>query len=180
MYKITKVILFSIITVLSIFVVTTSTAGADNVDEVGSRIMVAEPKAKPFYANKNGTKYWPCDGYINKKLIPAIHVQLSSMSKHYGVATPEINPCYYSIGSLNIGGGSSIPTFIVHMYTSERSMKDCVYKDFCSDSRDVYFMIKDKALHLQFMIVNLEKKLTEIMCMSLAGKIVNIRGHCNK
>ena len=179
MYKITKVILFSIITVLSIFVVTTSTAGADNVDEVGPRIMVAEPKAKPFYVNKNGTKYWPCDGYINKKLIPAIHVQLSSMSKNYGVATPEINPCYYSIGSLNMLG-SSITNFIVHMYTSERSMQDCVYKDFCSDSRDMYFMIKDKTLHLQFMIVNLEKKLTEFMCTNLAGKAVNIRGRCNK
>ena len=66
------------------------------------------------------------------------------------------------------------------MYTIERSMQDCVYKDFCSDSRDMYFMIKDKALHLQFMIVNLEKKLTEFMCMNLAGKIVNIRWHGNK
>ena len=139
-----------------LFLFSGSSMGADNVDEVGPRIMVAEPKAKPFYVNKNGTKYWPCNGYINKKLIPIIHAQLSSMSKNYGVATPEINPCYYSIGSLNIGGGSSIPTFIVHMYTSERSMQDCVYKDFCSDSRDVYFMIKDKALHLQFMIVNAE------------------------
>ena len=156
-----------------------SSMAVDKVDEVGPRIMVAEPKAKPLYVNKNGTKYWPCDGYINKKLIPIIHTQLSSMSKNYGVAIPKINPCYYSIGSLNMLGGS-ITNFVAHMYISERNMKDCVYKDFCSDSRDMYFMIKDKELHLQFMIVNLEKKLTEFMCMNLAGKIVNIRGHCNK
>jgi hypothetical protein len=66
------------------------------------------------------------------------------------------------------------------MYTSEQSMKDCVYKDFCSDTRDMYFMIKDKKLHLQFMITSLEKELTEFMCMNLAGEFVNMKGHCNK
>ena len=91
--------IFYLLIFLFLFLFSGSSMAVDKVDEVGPRIMIAEPKAKPLYVNKNGTKYWPCDGYINKKLIPIIHTQLSSMSKNYGVAIPEINPCYYSIGS---------------------------------------------------------------------------------
>ena len=42
-------------------------------NEVGNKIFVVSPIAKPIYTTKSGTKIYPCDGYINKKLIPIIY-----------------------------------------------------------------------------------------------------------
>src|SRR5210317_1845521 len=39
-------------------------------NEVGNKIFVVNPIAKPIYTSKSGTKFYPCDGYVNKKLIP--------------------------------------------------------------------------------------------------------------
>ena len=45
-------------------------------DEVGNKMFVVKPIAKPIYTTKSGTKIFPCNGFINKKLIPIIYNEL--------------------------------------------------------------------------------------------------------
>ena len=50
-------------------------------DEVGNKMFVVKPVAKPIYTTKSGTKIYPCNGFINKRLIPIIYNELVMISK---------------------------------------------------------------------------------------------------
>jgi hypothetical protein len=148
-----------------------------NANEVGNNIFVAKPIAQPIYVTKLGSKYYPCTGFINKKLIPIIYNELKALSNNYKVLPPSADYCLYKIGKLNLGS-TILTTYNVEMYVNKASMMSCVYKDYCTDTRMMMFKLKNKKLHRQYMITNLNKKLTKFMCISHAGKIVNVRGSC--
>jgi hypothetical protein len=146
-------------------------------DEVGNNIFVAQPKAQPTYVSKSGTRYYPCTGFINKKLIPIVFAELKLISNKHNVLPPSGEYCLYKIGKLNFGS-TSLTTYSVEMYLNKASMRSCVFNDYCADTRMMMFKSKNKKLHRQYMIINVKRKLTKFMCVSHGGKIVSASGSC--
>jgi hypothetical protein len=146
-------------------------------NEVGDKLFVAEPQAKPIYVSKGGTRYWHCEGMIAPKLIEIIHSELSVISKEEGVPPPMNLPCHYKIGSLEFAG-NSIPFYSIDFYVSKESMVTCIEKDFCNNFRSMNFIVKNEKLHRQYMVTNIEKKLTRMACIDMKGKVVSGKAGC--
>ena len=146
-------------------------------DEVGNNIFVAQPKAKPTYVSKSGTRYYPCSGFINKDLIPIVFNELKFISNTHNVSPPSGEHCFYIIGELNLGS-TSITTYSVNMYINKESMTSCILGNYCEDIRTMMFKVKNEKLHRQYMITNLKRKLTKTMCVSHEGKMVSASGYC--
>ena len=146
-------------------------------NEVGDKLFVAEPKATPIHVTNSGTKYWHCEGLIAPKLIEIIHSELSVISKEEGVPLPMTSPCHYKIGSLEFAG-NSIPFYSIDFYVSKESMMSCINKDFCNNFRSMNFMLKDEKLHRQYMVTNIDKKLTRMACVDMKGKVVSSKTGC--
>lgn len=146
-------------------------------DEVGSKMFVVKPIAKPIYTTKKGTKIYPCSGFINKKLIPIIYNELVMISKANKISPPDGKICHYKIGNLNIGK-TSLTTYSVDMYVNKSSMMSCITKNYCDNFRSMNFKAKNKKLHRQYMVTNANKKLMKMVCISNSGKVVNAKGGC--
>ena len=146
-------------------------------DEVGSKMFVVKPIAKPIYTTKRGTKIYPCSGFINKKLIPIIYNELVMISKANKIPPPDGKICHYKIGNLNIGN-KSLTTYSVDMYVNKSSMMSCITKNYCDNFRSMNFKAKNKKLHRQYMVTNVNKKLMKMVCISNSGKVVNAKGGC--
>ena len=153
-----------------------STINVSVADEVGNNIFVTQPKAKPAYV-KGDLRYYPCSGFINKKLIPIVFSELKMISNKHNVLPPSGEYCFYKIGKLNFGS-TSLTTYSVEMYLNKASLMSCVFKDYCADTRMMMFKLKNKKLHRQYMIINVKRKLTKFMCISHGGKIVSASGSC--
>ncbi len=146
-------------------------------NEVGDKVFVAAPKAPPIYTSKGGTKYWPCNGFINAKLINIVYQDLKAISIAEGIPAPSNAICHYKIGHVTLMG-NSMTVYSVDFYTSKASMETCVVKNYCSDFRTMTFKIKDKKLHRQYMVTNLNKKLTRFQCVDMTGRIASERNGC--
>ena len=146
-------------------------------NEVGNKIFVVSPIAKPIYTTKSGTKIYPCDGYINKKLIPIIYNELKMLSNANKILPPDGKICHYKIGTLKFGN-RSITTYSVDMYVSKSSMTTCVFNNYCTDFRSMFFKAKNNKLHRSYMVTNVGRKLTRMMCISHSGKIVSATKGC--
>jgi hypothetical protein len=146
-------------------------------NEVGDKIFVATPKAAPIYTSKGGTKYWPCNGFINAKLINIIYEDLKAISLEEGVPIPSDAICHYTIGDVNLMG-NSVTVYTVNYYTSKANMETCVLRDYCSDFRSMTFKIKNKKLHRQYFVTNINKKLTRFQCVEMTGTIASERNGC--
>lgn len=146
-------------------------------NEVGDKIFVAAPKAPPIYTSKGGTKYWPCNGFISPKLITIIYEDLKAISIAEGIPTPSDAICHYQIGTVQMMG-NSITAYTVAFYTNKANMEACVLNDYCSDFRNMMFKIKNEKLHRQYLVTNLNKKLTRMQCVEMSGNIANERGGC--
>lgn len=146
-------------------------------NEVGDRIFVATPKAPPIYTSKSGTKYWPCNGFINPKLINIIYEDLKAISIAEGVPAPSDTICHYQIGTVNMMG-NSITVYSVDFYTNKANMETCILKDYCTDFRNMTFKLKNEKLHRQYMVTNLNKKLNRMQCVEMTGRTANERGGC--
>ena len=146
-------------------------------DEVGNKLFVVSPKSKPIMTTKSGTKIYPCNGYINKKLIRIIYNELKAISNANKILPPDGKICHYKIGNLK-WGTKSIKTYNVDMYVSKSSMLSCVVKNYCSDFRSMFFKAKNKKLHRSYMVTNAPKKLTKMVCISNSGKIVSATKGC--
>lgn len=145
--------------------------------EVGDNIFVTTPKAPPIYTSKGGTKYWPCNGFINAKLINIIYQDLKAISIEEGIPAPSDAICHYTIGNVNLMG-NSVTVYTVNYYTSKANMETCVLRDYCSDFRSMTFKIKNKKLHRQYFVTNLNKKLTRWQCVEMTGNIASERNGC--
>lgn len=146
-------------------------------NEVGNKLIVTEPIARPIYTSKSGTRYWHCDGLVNPKLIGIIYADLSALAQEEGITPPSDSICHYKISTMNLMG-NTITMYGVDFYTNKASMETCVLRDYCNDFRSVNFKIKDKKLHRQYMLTNANRKLTRMQCVDMAGNIVNARGGC--
>ena len=145
--------------------------------EVGEKIFVAAPKAAPIYTSKSGTKYWPCNGFINPKLIHIIYEDLKAISIAEGIPAPSDAICHYQIGTVNMMG-NSMTVYSVDFYTNKANMETCILRDYCSDFRNMTFKLKNEKLHRQYMVTNLNKKLNRMQCVEMTGRIANERGGC--
>ena len=146
-------------------------------NEVGNKIFVVNPIAKPIYTSKSGTKFYPCDGYVNKKLIPIIYNELKMIANANKISPPDGKICHYKIGTFKFGA-RSITTYSVDMYVNKSSMTSCVFNNYCTDFRTMYFKAKDKELHRSYMVTNVGRKLTKMMCISHSGKVVSATKGC--
>ena len=146
-------------------------------NEVGDKIFVASPKAPPIYTSKDGTKYWPCNGFISPKLITIIYEDLKAISIAEGVPAPSDAICHYQIGTVKMMG-NSITTYSVDFYINKANMETCILRDHCTDFRNMMFKLKNDKLHRQYMVTNLNKKLTRMQCVEMSGRTANERGGC--
>jgi hypothetical protein len=146
-------------------------------NEVGDRIFVATPKAPPIYTSKDGTKYWPCNGFVSPKLITIIYEDLKAISIAEGVPPPSDAICHYQIGTVKMMG-NSITTYSVDFYTNKANMETCILRDHCTDFRNMMFKLKNDKLHRQYMVTNLNKKLNRMQCVEMTGNVANERGGC--
>jgi hypothetical protein len=108
-----KSVLFIKLTLL--FIILSLNASAN---EVGNKIFVVNPIAKPIYTTKSGTKIYPCDGYVNKKLIPIIYNELKMLANANKISPPDGKICHYKIGNLNLGLDLSQHIVLICILTS--------------------------------------------------------------
>ena len=146
-------------------------------DEVGDRLFVTEPQSRPVLMTKGGSRVWDCKGMVAERLIGIVHSELSLIAQDEGVPRPLPQPCHYKIGTLNLMG-NTITMYSIEYYVSAASMDSCLYRDRCTDFRTMTFMVKDGKLHRQYMITNLEKRLTRMACVDMKGQVVNGKGGC--
>lgn len=146
-------------------------------DEVGDKMFVVEPKARPVHVSESGKRYWRCEGLVAQRLIGILHSELSVIAREEGVPAPMELPCLYSIGVLRLAG-QAIPMYSVDFYVSKASMESCLVRDFCTDFRSMNFMVKDGKLHRQYMVTNFDKRLTRMACVSMQGQVVKAKGGC--
>lgn len=145
--------------------------------EVGDRLFVTAPKAKPIYVSKSGTRYWACQGMLAPNLIDVIYQDLVQISQSEGIAPPSNAICHYKIGTFT-AAGNSITTYSVDFYISKASMETCVLNDYCSDFRGMTFKIKSETLHRQYFVTNVTKKINRMTCLEMSGKVVSAKGGC--
>jgi hypothetical protein len=146
-------------------------------NEVGNRMFVTTPKAPPIYTSKGGTKYWPCNGFVNPKLIGIIYDDLKAISAEERIPAPSDAICHYKISTMQLMG-NSITLYSVDFYTNKANMETCVIRDYCTDFRSMSFKIKDEKLHRQYMVTNVGKKLTRMQCVDMTGRIVAKANGC--
>ncbi|MEO0314118.1 MAG: hypothetical protein RI928_574 [Pseudomonadota bacterium] len=146
-------------------------------DEVGSSTFVVEPKADPLFTSEGGSRYWPCAGMVNAKLIKIIFSEMTTLSRSEKISLPSEPLCLYSIGSFSFGG-QTVPIFQVNYYVNQASMEQCLYKDSCMDFRTMMFKISDGKLHRQYMVTSAQKKLTRMVCVEMSGKLVSATAGC--
>jgi hypothetical protein len=146
-------------------------------NEVGNRMFVTAPKAPPIHTTKSGTKYWPCNGFVNPKLIDIIFEDLKAISAEERIPAPSNAICHYKISNMQLMG-NNITMYSVDFYTGKANMETCVIRDYCTDFRSMTFKIKNEKLHRQYMVTNLNKKLTRMQCVDMKGQIVGARNGC--
>ena len=93
------------------------------------------------------------------------------------ILPPDGKICHYKIGTLKFGN-RSITTYSVDMYVSKSSMTTCVFNNYCTDFRSMFFKAKNNKLHRSYMVTNVGRKLTRMMCISHSGKIVSATKGC--
>ena len=167
------VLIFSLALLASLFL-----PASANTDEVGEGLFVLEPARAPFHEKRSASslsQFWQCEGLVNASLISSFHQLLSSFSSNLGIQPPMQAPCHYTTGYLEIFG-SRVDTYGWRYYVSQQSMNDCVYRDHCTDFRSVNVMVKGGELKFQMMVTNLDRRLTEYMCMDTRGNLT--QGHC--
>ncbi|MEI7785523.1 MAG: hypothetical protein WCK08_14135 [Betaproteobacteria bacterium] len=145
--------------------------------EVGDRLFVAEPHARPLLTTQGGSRIWNCEGMVAQKLIDIVHSELMAIAQNEAIPKPMPQPCHYKIGTLKVMG-KSITMYSIDFYTSAASMEGCLVRDRCTDFRSMNFMLKDGKLHRQYMVTNLEKRLTRMVCVDMKGDVVNSKGGC--
>lgn len=146
-------------------------------NEVGKMTFVTEPKAEPVFTSAGNTRYWPCTGMVNAKLLKIVHAELTDISKSEGIAAPDESLCLYSIGELSLGG-QRIPLFQVNHYVNAASREQCLVQDSCSDFRVMTFKVSKEKLHRQYLLTNLSKRLTRFACIDMSGNVVSATGGC--
>lgn len=152
-------------------------AGSVTPDEVGDRVLVIEPRAKPIFVAKSGTRYWPCQGLVNSRLIASVHEDLKALSERHGVTAPQSAPCLYSIGTLTVPG-ASVDVYQMDFYVDRASMESCLVSDVCKDFRSMTFKPDGKNIRRTYMITSYQRRLTAMACSSLEGKVISSTQAC--
>jgi hypothetical protein len=116
--------------------------------------------------------YYSCAGAISDNLIPVGHSWLTSYSKMLEVPPPQDQNCVVSQG---LPGTLFAYSISVDYFISDANSR-CFYNDYCNDTRRMSFHVKDKAIFLNFMVINAAKSLTKQMCVGVGGKIINQTG----
>jgi hypothetical protein len=114
---------------------------------------------------------------ISPKLIDIIYNELVQFSNDEGIPSPSNDICHYKIGTFN-AMGNSITTFTVEFYINRTNMETCVIRDYCSDFRSMTFMLKNDVLHRQYLLTNINKKVTRFACVAMSGQVASLRGGC--
>jgi uncharacterized protein len=155
----------------------TGSAGGATTDEVGDRVLVIEPRAKPIFVARSGTRYWPCQGLVNSRLIASVHEDLKALSERHGVPAPQPAPCLYSIGTLTVPG-ASVEVYQMDFYVDRASMESCLVSDVCKDFRSMTFKPDGKNIRRTYMVTSYQRRLTAMACSSLEGKVISSTQAC--
>lgn len=146
-------------------------------NEVGNKNWVNEPKAPPIFVSKGGTRFWPCEGMVNPKLIQIAHDEMSQIANAEKLQPPDRNLCAWKRGKFNFAG-NSIDTYEIQFYVDRSSYNACTALDNCQETRLLTFKAVNGEPHRQYMLTSAPKRLTKMVCISMQGKIVNFNGGC--
>ena len=126
---------------------------------------------QPIHVSDNYA-YYNCAGVVSEQLIELAYEQLIDYSNSMEVAPPQNDQCVVSQGLPS----SFVPYMITLNYFVSPTNSMCFYKNYCLDSRDMGLFIKDGKLYFNYMIVNATKSMTEQMCVTPQGEIINLTG----
>lgn len=153
-------------------------ASGESSDEVGDRIIVSNPKARPVFTSPGGTRYWPCEGLVNANLIPSIYSDLKAISERHGVPVPQPSTCLYSIGKLKLAS-TSVDVYQVDFYVDRDSMQSCLVSDVCKDFRSMTFRPDgQQRINRTYMVTSYAKRLTAMACHTLDGSVISATQAC--
>jgi hypothetical protein len=155
-------------------------------DELGRAMFITAPKDKPMFdtnpTNSNGMRlrYWPCNGYVNRKLLDVIHAELVVLSNEEGIQSPEINSCLYTISSES--SPNSFIGYTVNMYASIATMDSCMRNPSRGcDTRSASFVLSKDGSEVmrQYYLVDTKKMISRAGCVSMKGQVIKAKDLCD-
>ena len=144
-------------------------------DEVGDRSFVLSPIRKPTAMGK-ATKYWKCDGLVNKKLIEIIYKSTLILSKNFNFKPiPDKNLCVYSISEWKDLG---IKIYSVQHFVNNSELQKCIDGQRCEYSRTASFLTKNKKPLIQYQLSNLTENKVKYICVDFKSHKVVKKDRC--
>jgi len=178
-YVYTKGMGFARVCILWVLVLQFQTVHAQS-DEVGNKVFVLEPVAAPIFITKAGSRIYPCNGFVNARLIPVVYDELVTMSRTNGLKRPSRSICHYNISSVSLAG-RVVPLYTVDFYVSENSMRNCLQGIRCNDFRSMTFKMKNGKLAFHYLVTGLNsanRTVTKQMCVTPEGRILSASSGC--
>lgn len=154
-------------------------------DELGSSLFVVAPKSKPLF-ERQGARYWQCDGLVQKDLLGTLRRILSKVSEREGMPGLAQDLCLYSVSSTVLAPGSApIVTRSVDFFSTRSSMDACFGpKNFCDNTRTVTFGVYGGELYFSYWLIYIpsrsavgEAKEVNI-CQKMGGEVVSWAKPC--
>jgi hypothetical protein len=157
-----------------------STSAPANINPTGSgrgelgpnSEVVFNPKTPPLYVSESGTRYWPCDGFVDKSIAEGTYVVLVRLSEAEGIAMPMKQLCRWSIAKVNFQGATAT-LYSVKYYISTASMERCV-AGHCTELREMTIHPKG----MQFWIMSQDKRVSRMACAYTTKNEFRERGGC--
>lgn len=146
---------------------------AGGAGEVGNRLLVTDPRAAPIFVSKSGTRYWPCRGMVNERVIEAIFNDLVVMAKNEQVRPPLKSLCLYSIGKF-----MGIDVFSVDHYVSQENLDTCLGRNHCTEFRSATFKVNQGQVFRTYMLTSLDRRLTRQACVKNDGTVISLNQAC--
>jgi hypothetical protein len=151
---------------------------SEETGEVGKLLLVEDPVASPLFVSNSGSKYWPCSGFVNKKVINIIYDELKQLSESYSVSPPLKDLCLYHISNTDFGFGP-VTMYQVEMFINQSSRDACLNDNYCDNVRNMTFKVINDTLNRQYLITNVDKRLTKMSCISMNGQVVSADSGCS-
>lgn len=145
-------------------------------NEVGDRVAVSAPKAKPIHVqvSEDGNsiyRSWPCDGFVNPRMIKIISHELVTLSKASNLTPPDPSLCLWRISDIKTLG---VKLFQVQMFVDRSSMESCIIKDKCIEVRSMY--LKGEEGLRDYILTNSTKQIVTRACVANNGSLINLEG----
>jgi uncharacterized protein len=146
-------------------------------DEVGSKqILVVNPKRPPFRA-RGPSKYWECEGLVNKIVIESVFEAMVSIARVSKLALPQSGTCYLVQTRIE-DLGKVLILYSLNYYVSAASRDICQTTDNCVNWRDATFNPREGGMQVSYTLTDSRGQNPSMACIALSGKIIDPDSQC--